>query len=130
MKDVAQLIGKKVDEHHLLRRPLQMRKRKLVPIKQSTPKFEENFVKGRDYDPDRVRSESKKLRKLLKRESKGAASEVRKDRVFLAGEREKRKTQVEEEQAEKYGKAKAFLQDQQHAFNSGQLGGSRKRRKR
>nr|POE59971.1 hypothetical protein CFP56_03566 [Quercus suber] len=37
------------------------------------PKFEENFVKGRDYDPDRERAEKRKLQKQVKHEAKGAA---------------------------------------------------------
>jgi len=41
MKATAQLIEKKADEHHILRRPLQMRKQKPVPIKLLNPKFEE-----------------------------------------------------------------------------------------
>jgi len=41
IKDVAELIKLKVDEHHTLRRPLQMRKQKPVPIKLLNPKFEE-----------------------------------------------------------------------------------------
>lgn len=40
-KDVAELIKKKADEYNMLRRPLQMRKQKLVPIKLLNPKFEE-----------------------------------------------------------------------------------------
>ncbi|OMO93529.1 Nucleolar protein 14 [Corchorus capsularis] len=127
--DVAQLIKKKADDAHDLRRPLQMRKQKPVPIKLLNPKFEENFVKGRDYDPDRVRSEIKKLKKLLKREAKGAARELRKDNYFLYEAKQKDKELVEQERAANYGKAVAFLQEQQHAFNSGQLGKGRKRRR-
>ena len=41
MKATVQLIEKKTDEHHTLRRPLQMRKQKPVPIKLLNPKFEE-----------------------------------------------------------------------------------------
>lgn len=41
IKDAAELIKLKVDEHHSLRRPLQMRKQKPVPIKLLNPKFEE-----------------------------------------------------------------------------------------
>ncbi|KAF5745765.1 nucleolar protein 14 isoform X1 [Tripterygium wilfordii] len=128
-KDVAQLIEKKVDEHHMLRQPLQMRKKKPVPIKLVNPKFEENFVKGRDYDPDRERAERRKLRKLLKQEAKGAARELRKDNYFLFEVKERDKARLEEERAEKYGKALAFLQEQEHAAKSGQLGKG-KRRKR
>ncbi|MCE3217154.1 hypothetical protein HAX54_010667 [Datura stramonium] len=47
---------------------------KPVPIRMLNPKFEENYVKGRDYDPDRERAEKKKLKKRIKEEAKGAAS--------------------------------------------------------
>lgn len=126
---VAELIKSKVDEHHTLRRPLQMRKQKPVPIKLLNPKFEENYVKGRDYDPDRERAELRKLKKQLKRESKGAARELRKDNYFLLEVKEKERSIQEKERAEKFGRAKAFLQEQEHAFKSGQLGKGRKRRR-
>ncbi|KAK3039799.1 hypothetical protein RJ639_027112 [Escallonia herrerae] len=129
IRDVAQLIEKKADEHHMLRRPLQMQKQKPVPIKLLNPKFEENFVKGRDYDPDRERAEQRKIRKLVKREAKGAARELRKDNYFLSEVKASDKVRLEEERAEKYGKARAFLQEQEHAFKSGQLGKGRKRRR-
>ncbi|GAB2262460.1 hypothetical protein Droror1_Dr00003457 [Drosera rotundifolia] len=127
--DVADLVTKKVDELHKLRQPLQMRKQKPVPIKLLNPKFEENFVKGRDYDPDRERLERRKLNKRLKQEAKGAARELRKDNRFLFEVKEKERAKLEEERAEKYGKARAFLQEQEHAFKSGQLGKGRKRRR-
>lgn len=88
-----------------------------------------SFVKGRDYDPDRERAESRKLKNLIKREAKGAARELRKDNYFLSQVKEKEKAKLVEEKAEKFGKAKAFLQEQEHAFKSGQLGRGRKRRK-
>lgn len=86
-------------------------------------------MKGRDYDPDRERAERKKLKKLIKSEAKGAARELRKDNYFLFEEKEKARSLLEDERAEKYGKALAFLQEQEHAFKSGQLGKGRKRRK-
>ncbi|KAI9091956.1 hypothetical protein K1719_027891 [Acacia pycnantha] len=129
IKDVAQLIKLKVDEHHATRRPLQMRKQKPEPIKLLNPKFEENFVKGRDYDPDRERAERRKLYKQWKRESKRAASELRKDSAYLYKAKDKEKALLEQEKAEKYGRARAFLQEQEHAFKSGQLGKGRKRRR-
>lgn len=90
-----------------------------------------SFVKGRDYDPDRERAERRKLKKLLNREAKGAARELRKDNSFLYEVKEKDKTLLKEERAEKYGKALAFLQEQEHAFKSGQLGkGKGKKRMR
>ncbi|XP_061340797.1 uncharacterized protein LOC133287248 isoform X2 [Gastrolobium bilobum] len=129
IKDVAELINLKVDEHHTLRRPLQMRKQKPVPIKLLNPKFEENYVKGRDYDPDRERAEMRKLKRHLKREAKGAARELRKDNYFLLEVKEKERSLLEKERAEKYGRAKAFLQEQEHAFKSGQLGKGRKKKR-
>ncbi|KAL8523619.1 hypothetical protein ACS0TY_013551 [Phlomoides rotata] len=68
------------------------------------PKFEENYVKGRDYDPDRERAERKKLRKILKQEAKGAVRELRKDNYFLLDVKERDKVRLKEEKAEKYGK--------------------------
>ncbi|KAI3919606.1 hypothetical protein MKX01_018429 [Papaver californicum] len=129
INDVTKLIETKVDEYHLLRQPLQMRKKRLEPIKLLNPKFEDNYVKGRDYDPDRERSEMKKLRKRLKREEKGAASELRKDNKYLAEAKLKALAVEKQERAEKVGKTMAFLQEQQHAFNSGVLGGKGKRRR-
>lgn len=87
-------------------------------------------MKGRDYDPDRERVEMKKLKKLVKREAKGAARELRKDNYFLFEVKEKEKALVEDERAENYGKARAFLQEQEHAFKSGQLGKGKGRKRR
>ena len=86
-----------------------------------------SFVKGRDYDPDHERAEKRKLKKLVKREAKGAARELRKDASFLLEVKEKERALREKERAEKYGKALAFLQEQEHNLKSGQLGKGRKR---
>lgn len=129
IKVVSQLIDTKSQEHHMLRQPLKMRKKKPVPIRMINPKFEENYVKGRDYDPDRERAEKKKLKKRIKEEAKGAARELRKDKDFLAKAKEREKALLAAEKAEKYGKDLAFLQEQEHAFKSGQLGKGRKRRR-
>ena len=86
-----------------------------------------SFVKGRDYDPDRERAEKRKLKKLVKREAKGAARELRKDASFLLEVKEKERALREKERAEKYGKALAFLQEQENGIKSGQLGKGMKR---
>ncbi|KAL4556610.1 hypothetical protein LXL04_039268 [Taraxacum kok-saghyz] len=125
----VEVIERKAKEHNMSRRPLEMRKQKPVPIKLLNPKFEENFVSNRDYDPDRQRAEERKLKKLVKREAKGAARELRKDNYFLAEAKAKDKQRLDEERAKEYGRTKAFLQDQEHAFKSGQLGKGRKRRR-
>ena len=79
-----------------------------------------SFVKGRDYDPDREWVEKRKLQKQVKHEAKGATRELRKDAFFLLEVKEK-------ERAEKYEKALAFLQEQEHGIKSGQLGKGGKR---
>ncbi|KAL3644602.1 hypothetical protein CASFOL_009782 [Castilleja foliolosa] len=129
IKNIAQQIENKSEEYHLLRQPLRYRKKKI--IKTVIPKFEINFVKGRDYDPDRERAERKKLKKKIKEEAKGAMRELRKDNYFLSEVKERDKARMEEEKAEKLGKVRAFLQEQEHAFKSGQLGkGKGKKRRR
>lgn len=69
------------------------------------------------------------MQKLLKRETKGAARELRKDNHFLSEVKARDKAREDEERAEKYKKARTFLEAQEHAFKSGQLGNGRKRRK-
>ncbi|GLJ38313.1 hypothetical protein SUGI_0780240 [Cryptomeria japonica] len=126
---IAHLISEKIEEHHMLRQPLRMRMQKPVPIKQFNPRFEENFVHGRDYDPDRERAQRKKLQRQIKQEAKGAARELRKDNYFLQEVKAQDRAVAEEERAEKYRKALAFLQEQESAFKSGQLGKGRKKGK-
>ncbi|XP_010415534.1 PREDICTED: nucleolar protein 14-like isoform X4 [Camelina sativa] len=130
LEDVAKLIQTKTKEHHKERKPLSMRKYKPVAIKMVNPKFEENFVHGRDYDPDKYRSDLKKLKRKLKQEAKGAARELRKDNEFMSTVKAKEKAVHEQERAEKHGKNWAFLQEQEHAFKSGQLGKGRGKKRR
>ncbi|XP_034577406.1 uncharacterized protein [Setaria viridis] len=128
--EVIDLIKKRSDEHHASREPLQMRKKLPEPIKQLNPKFEENYIKGLDYDPDRDRAQRKKMNKRLKSEKKGAARELRKDNHFLYAVKEKERIKQEQEKAEQLGKNLAFLQEQESAFKSGQLGKGKGRKRR
>ncbi|KAG2281279.1 hypothetical protein Bca52824_052499 [Brassica carinata] len=130
LEDAAQLIEKKTEEHHKQRKPLAMRKQKPVAIRMVNPKFEENFAKGRDYDPDKYRSDMKKLNKKLNEERKGVVRELRKDSYFMSDVKAKEKAVQEQERAEKHGKNLAFLQEQEHAFKSGQLGKGKGNKKR
>lgn len=127
--EVIDLIKKRSDEHYASREPLRMRKKKPEPIKQLNPKFEENYIKGLDYDPDRERAQMKKLRKRVKSEMKGAKRELQKDNYFLSAVKEKERRKRDEERAEMYGKAMAFLQEQESAFKSGQLGKGKGRKR-
>ncbi|TVU01983.1 hypothetical protein EJB05_52518 [Eragrostis curvula] len=128
--EVIDLIKKRSDEHHSSREPLRMRKKKPEPIKQLNPKFEENYIKGLDYDPDRERAQLKRLRRHMRDEERGAVRELRKDNYFMSAVREKERMKQEQERAEKQGKYMAILQEQESAFKSGQLGRGRKGMKR
>ena len=86
-----------------------------------------SFVKGRDYNPNHERAQKRKLQKQVKHEAKGAARELWKDAFFLLKVKEKERALQEKERAEKYEKALAFLQEQEHGIKSGQLGKGRKR---
>ena len=86
-----------------------------------------SFVKGRDYDPDCERVEKRKLQKQVKLEAKGTARELQKNAFFLLEVKEKERALWEKERAEKYEKALAFLQEQEHGIKSRQLGKGRKR---
>lgn len=128
MTSISSLIKGKIDEHEKLRQPLRMRMKKPMPIKQFNPRFEENFVHGKDYDPDRERAQRKKLERQIKQEAKGAARELRKDNYFLQEVKARERAVAEEERADRYKKAMAFLQEQESNFKSGQLGRGRKKR--
>jgi nucleolar protein 14 len=72
----------------------------------------------------------KKLKKRIRDENKGAIRELRKDNYFMSAVKEKERMKQEQERAEKYGKAMAFLQEQESAFKSGQLGKGKGRKRR
>ena len=62
--------------------------------KQYNPKFEESFVKGKDYDPDRQRAEERRLKKMVRKEERGAIRELRKDASFMANVRDQEKARL------------------------------------
>lgn len=70
------------------------------------------------------------MRKRIKEEAKGAVRELRKDNEFLSKAKERERALLAAEKAEKYGKDLAFLQEQEHAFKSGQLGKGKGQKRR
>ncbi|KAK5666794.1 nucleolar complex protein 14, variant 2 [Batrachochytrium dendrobatidis] len=68
----------------LKRRPLQLQKRKAIPIATYVPRFEDGYSHDRRYDPDRDRAERSKMQSELKQERRGAERELRKDAAFVA----------------------------------------------
>eukprot|EP00850_Spirogloea_muscicola_P012712 SM000083S22759 [mRNA] locus=s83:296346:303039:- [translate_table: standard] len=125
LDEVTGLIRSNSEQQESLRQPLRIRAKRAVPIKQFNPRFEEG-----DYDPDKERSDRKKLQRQLKKEARGAARELRKDNHFLAAEKDQEKRAAEDERSEKYRRAMAFLQEQEAQYRSGQLGGGGRKRRR
>ena len=74
-------------------------------VKQYNPRFEEDYVAGKDYDVDRDRSDRKRLRRDLKREKRGAMRELRKDNKFLATVKNRERDQTKEDLQKKIQQA-------------------------
>ena len=88
-------------------------------VRQFNPRFEEDYVQGKDYDIDRDRSERKRLQKELKRERRGAMRELRKDNRFLASVKHREETQQKDDVQNKYNSMFNFLQQQESDMRSG-----------
>jgi len=98
--------------------------------KQYNPRFEDSFVKGKDYDPDRQRAEERRLKRMLRKEERGAIRELRKDAAFMAGVRDEEKQKLHARLDTSAKRAMSFLQQQQADFRSGgQQGMWKKKRK-
>jgi nucleolar protein 14 len=112
------------------RRPLFNRTLAAVPeARQFNPRYEENFAAGKNYDPDRERAERKKLQKELRREERGAARELRRDSAFMAGVRDKEKSNLQADLDASARRAMSFLEQQQADAKSGGQGGHWKKNK-
>ncbi|VVB09567.1 unnamed protein product [Arabis nemorensis] len=114
LKYVAQLIEKKTDEHRKQHKP---------------PKFEDDYVKGRYYDPDKYSKDSNSMSEVKAKENavQGAFKSRQRGKeragkapAFKSGQLGKGRRG--KERAEKPGKAPAF--------KSGQLGKGRRGKKR
>jgi nucleolar protein 14 len=95
------------------RRPLLLHNHRPLAIKQSIPKFEEDFNPDKHYDPNRDRAELAKLRAEHKRERKGAMRELRKDANFVAREQLKEKKEKDAAYEKKYRRLIAEIQGEE-----------------
>jgi len=103
---------------------------KAPEAKSFNPRFEDDFATGKDYDPDRERSERRKLQKMVRREERGAIRELRRDASFMADVRDREKEKKQGELDGSARRAMAFLQQQEADFKSGGQGGMWKKKKR
>ncbi|KAK9815549.1 hypothetical protein WJX72_005610 [[Myrmecia] bisecta] len=112
------------------RRPLVKHAHKRPDFKLFNPRFEEDFATGKDYDPDRDRADTKRLKREISKEKRGAMRELRKDAVFLGEEREGEKAAARAERGAVLRGNMAFLQQQEADFKSGGQGGMWKKKKK
>lgn len=56
----------------------------MVLPREYNPRYEADFNSAADYDPDRQRSEARKLKRQLVKEKRGAMRELRRDASFMA----------------------------------------------
>jgi nucleolar protein 14 len=102
-------------QSRLTTRPLELHHHRPLPIRTSIPKFEESFNPDKHYDPDKERSDSKKLQAEYKRERKGALRELRKDANFVAREQLREKKERDVEYEKKYRRLVAEVQNEEGA---------------
>lgn len=81
-------------------------------IRQFTPMITENFTPGKDMDPNEARAELKQLKKKVKRETKGAMRELRKDTLFIEQEKRKNEAIAAEEREKERKRVKTILQSE------------------
>lgn len=93
------------------------------------PRFEDGFVKGRDYDPDRERALDRKAKRVAAKEKRGKMREMRKDSLFLSDQRDKEKAQVDKERMESQRSFYSILEKQASDLKSGGQGGGVKRKR-
>jgi nucleolar protein 14 len=104
-----------LSQSRLTLRPLELHHHRPLPIRTSIPKFEESFNPDKHYDPDKERSDAKKLQAEYKRERKGALRELRKDANFVAREQLREKKERDVEYEKKYRRLVAEVQNEEGA---------------
>ena len=109
-KKALQTLKILIQQSRTRRRPLELHHHRPLSIRTSVPKFEETFDPDKHYDPDKDRSDAKKLQKEYKRERKGALRELRKDANFVARQQLSEKKARDVEYEKKYRRLVAEIQ--------------------
>ena len=120
-----------LQQSHLSRRPLELHHHTgPSPSAPQSPNFESAFDPDKHYDPDKERSDARKLQKEYKRERKGALRELRKDSNFIARQQLGEKKARDAEYEKKYRRLVAEVQGQEgHEAREYQKDKARRKRK-
>mmetsp|Transcript_6537 Transcript_6537/g.18229 ORF Transcript_6537/g.18229 Transcript_6537/m.18229 type:complete len:933 (-) Transcript_6537:161-2959(-) len=105
-------------------------KTKPSAVKTFNPRFEDDYVKGRDFDPDREKAEERRLKKEVTREKRKTIRELRKDASASSEIRDGTKNRVANERHEKAMSAISWLQHFEADMKSGGQGGMHKSKKK
>ena len=95
------------------RRPLSLHHHRPLPIKTAIPRFEEAFNPEKHYDPDRERSELRKLQQAHRKERKGVLRDFRKDASFMAREQLREKKERDAQYEKKFRRLVAEIQGEE-----------------
>jgi nucleolar protein 14 len=95
------------------KRPLELQTKKPIPIKTLNPKFDDKFSKNKIINNSNI-DETNKLKKLHKKETKGAIRELRKDNSFLSFQKHIKRKSESQEIKEKGNKIMAMLQSERN----------------
>eukprot|EP01134_Creolimax_fragrantissima_P002643 CFRG2643T1 len=95
-----------------------LQKRKPVALRQFNPKFEERYMHGMSFDPDKDRRERQKLKYLHKQELKGAKRELKQDAAFIARQKLKDRMEADDDRNKKVKRLYGILADSQAERNS------------
>lgn len=93
------------------KKPLMLQYKKPVAIASHVPRFNERSY--RHQDPDKARAELTKLKRLTKREHRGALRELRKDNQFLANVTATKQREKDQVYAQKMKRIEGFLANEQ-----------------
>ena len=101
------------------RQPMQMQTFKPEPVKAIAPLFTEDYKWSKDStDPDKERTEMKKLKRKVQRERKGAARELRKDGAYLAQVRDTNRQEKLDDMRSQRKRNMASLDDESALYNA------------
>jgi nucleolar protein 14 len=128
VSSLSEKVSSMTEKSMRIRRPSQLFSGKAPTLKQYNPRFQDqyfyllfltvfSFTFSRDNDPDEVRREEKQVKKLLKKETKGATRELRKDNWFINAEKMKKRKVEDTKREEQRKKIYASLQNEQAEAN-------------
>ncbi|CAG9463215.1 unnamed protein product [Pedinophyceae sp. YPF-701] len=129
--DTATAVREVMEKARASRRPVVQRFRETRAAKATyNPQFEDDFAKGKDYDPDVARAQARRAKKALAKETKGLMRDLRKDTAFMMAVKSRERATRDAERVAGQKRALSLLEAQQADLKSGGQGGTWKSKKK